>query len=277
MVELTFCSAKDCKEFAWCRDLCFKHFMQFKRSDGFTPQFILKDNECSNDGCANKKIGKGLCWKHYRRQLRSYYRRATWLCLILHAVPYWQCHVRGCKRFKKTKNFCTLHYQRYRKWGKPSIVKSQAKHGMYGTPTYNSWQSMIQRCINPKTTGYAKYGGRGIKVCDRWRYSFSNFYADMGERPEGKTIHRIELDGDYEPGNCKWATAHEQALQSRLPSTNKSGYRGVHYDRGAWTASIGPGNETLYLGRFKDKELAAKAYNQAAIVHFGPEAMLNPV
>ncbi len=126
MVKLTFCSAKGCKDFAWCRDLCFKHFMQLKRSDGFTPRFILKANECSHDGCANKKVAKGLCWKHYRRTLRNDYKRATWLCLILHAVPYWQCHARGCKRFKKTKNFCTLHYQRYRKWGKLTFMPTWA-------------------------------------------------------------------------------------------------------------------------------------------------------
>ncbi len=96
-------------------------------------------------------------------------------------------------------------------------------------------------------------------------------------RPKGKTIHRVELDGDYEPGNCKWATAHEQALQSRLPDTNKSGYRGVHFYRGAWIASITCNDERMYLGRYKTKEEAAWTYNQAAIVHFGAEAMLNAV
>src|SRR5258708_6720725 len=95
MVELTFCSAKGCKDFAWCRDLCFKHFMQLKRSDGFTSRFILKANECSRDGCTNEKAGKGLCWKHYRRQLRSYHRRAAIACLIFHALPYWLLYLKS--------------------------------------------------------------------------------------------------------------------------------------------------------------------------------------
>jgi AP2 domain len=150
-------------------------------------------------------------------------------------------------------------------------------HGMYGTPTYNSWQNMIQRCTNPKATGYKRWGGKGIKVCDRWRYSFENFYADMGERPEGKTIHRIELDGDYEPGNCKWATTQEQNRQQRLHKTNTSSYRGVHYDRGAWVTQISVDNRQMYLGRYETKEEAARTYNQAALTHFGAEAMLNTV
>lgn len=136
---------------------------------------------------------------------------------------------------------------------------------------------MIQRCYNPKATGYAKYGGRGIAVCDRWRYSFKNFLDDMGERPKGKTLHRIDPNGNYEPGNCKWATPQEQARAARLSIKNKSGYRGVHFDRGAWPAAINVDNKTLYLGRHKTKEEAALTYNQAALVHRGAEARLNAV
>jgi hypothetical protein len=68
---------------------------------------------------------------------------------------------------------------------------------------------MLSRCTNPKATKYRLWGGRGITVCERW-YMFENFLADMGERPEGKSLDRKDPDGNYEPGNCRWATAVEQ-------------------------------------------------------------------
>jgi len=89
-------------------------------------------------------------------------------------------------------------------------------HGMSDTPTYNSWEGMKQRCTNPKATNYSYYGGRGITYCPEWE-TFAAFLADMGERPSVElTLDRFpNPDGNYEPGNCRWATAKEQINNRR--------------------------------------------------------------
>lgn len=89
-----------------------------------------------------------------------------------------------------------------------------AKHGYYNTRTYHSWEGMKQRCLNPNSTRYSTYGAVGVTVCERW-FDFKNFLEDMGERPEGKTLDRINPYGNYEPGNCRWATYKEQVHNRR--------------------------------------------------------------
>jgi hypothetical protein len=91
------------------------------------------------------------------------------------------------------------------------------KHGLTETPTWHSWANMIQRCTNPNNPAYDRYGGRGITVCDRWQgdMGFANFLADMGEKPAGTSVDRTDNERGYEPGNCRWATAREQAMNRR--------------------------------------------------------------
>lgn len=96
-----------------------------------------------------------------------------------------------------------------------ALRHGHARGGMPDSPTYRTWQAMRTRCNNPNRDNADRYFNRDVKICARWD-SFENFLADMGERPEGKTLDRWpDISGDYEPGNCRWATPVEQARNTR--------------------------------------------------------------
>lgn len=100
------------------------------------------------------------------------------------------------------------------KFGPRKMMHGAARAGRI-TPEYRSWAAMLDRCTCPSNVGWKNYGGRGIKICERWRASFAAFLEDMGPRPAGQSLERIDVNGNYEPGNVRWATALEQHQNRR--------------------------------------------------------------
>lgn len=97
----------------------------------------------------------------------------------------------------------------------PNYIGTAERHGMSNTPEYYAWQNMKDRCFNKRNKQWNDYGGRGITVCDDWVASFLVFYNHMGPRPDGHSLDRVDVNGNYEPSNCRWATQNEQVLNTR--------------------------------------------------------------
>jgi len=131
------------------------------------------------------------------------------------------------------------------------------KHGMYKTSTYVSWVCLRRRC---RGSGHWKYTDKLISYCPSWN-DFTIFYSDMGERPSGTTIDRIDNSKGYYKENCRWATPKQQGVNRDLPltnSNNKSGHTGIHWDkdRNKWYVQVRRNNKTTALGRFAFLEQA---------------------
>lgn len=141
------------------------------------------------------------------------------------------------------------------------------------------YNHMVARCYTPSEEGYKNYGGRGITVCDRWlgEGGIDRFCEDIGERPEGMTLDRIDVNGNYEPSNCRWAIPTLQAFNTRQNITNTSGRTGVYWFNRVkkWIAAIFIDGKQTHLGYFVTFEEAVKAREDAELKYYGelkPEA-----
>lgn len=162
-----------------------------------------------------------------------------------------------------------MHYARNRRHGdlgSPlSTINNRSKH-----PLWSTYSAMRQRCYGKNWLNYVYYGGRGIKVCDRWlgENGLANFTADMGSKPTtAHSIDRINNDGDYEPSNCRWADRSVQSFNTRIGKNNKSGYRGVSWnsERHKWRVQI----SNKHIGYYASLEDAVSARRWAEILGAG--------
>lgn len=148
-----------------------------------------------------------------------------------------KCIVDGCQKKSICHGFCPGHFEQYKKYGKIIHQKLRTPTGRKKLPEYNSWRAMKERCYNKNSVSYKNYGGRGIKVCDKWldrADGFTNFLSDMGRRPEGCSLDRIDTNGDYDPENCKWSNRQQQNINRRFVGipfiTIRRTMSGLRYD-----------------------------------------------
>lgn len=163
--------------------------------------------KCEIENCGGKHRAKGLCSKHYSR-------------LIALSPTKRKCSVEKCDNRSTHKGMCNKHYRRFIRTGLTEIFQRQ-RHGLSLSAEYSVWMNMNQRCNNEKTSGYKNYGGRGIKVCKEWENSFLCFFNDMGRKPEGKDIDRIDNEKGYSKDNCRWVNRDENNQNRRSTKLTK--------------------------------------------------------
>lgn len=157
---------------------------------------------------------------------------------------------------------------------KDRASESNKRHGLNGTPEQSSYYSMVYRCTNEDEPSYVNYGGRGITVCERWLepnfVGLKNFVEDMGKRPEGTSLDRINPNGNYCPENCRWVGGDIQAFNTRRKKSNKTGRTGVHLEvTGFFCAKIGYQGKSLHLGSGYTFEEACKVREKAELKYYG--------
>lgn len=183
--------------------------------------------------------------------------------------------IRKCSICEDThygKGYCIKHYYRFKTYGDPA-VEVEKREGNSKHPLYVTWLKMCGRCLNPCEKDAPYYKDRGIGVAPEWLgyHGFKRFVEDMGERPAGMSLDRIDSNKDYSKENCRWATPHQQSANTRRSAKNSSGgIVGVSFvkHRGTWDARIMVNRKIKLLGTYHIMEQAVSARKEAE-KHYG--------
>jgi len=184
-----------------------------------------------------------------------------------------KCNIINCNNKMIAHKLCSKHLTRFKRYGDVNYVKIVRGENRTKHPLYHTYNNMKKRCMNPNSIDFINYGGRGIKIADKWLapYGFKNFSDYVGDRPMGMSLDRIDNNGNYEPGNVRWATRIEQNSNQRMKKNNKTGYRGVYENGYSYIARVA----RIHIGSYKDIEKAAVAYDCGAIQIYGESAITN--
>ncbi len=207
---MRICEIENCESKNHALGFCRNHHYRFKKyGDPLKLSAPYNHGQtCSIERCNEKYYALGYCGNHYKK-----FKLYGDPLFVHNPAEYHSdiCSIPGCDKKRTSRGYCQTHYNRVLKYGDPLHTEIEM-HSMHGTPEYDTWHNMIQRCYCEKGNGYHRYGGRGIIVCESWKMSFESFYAYMGLKPFPKAqIDRIDNDGNYEPGNCRWVTPKENS------------------------------------------------------------------
>lgn len=173
-----------------------------------------------------------------------------------------RCKIKNCDNHVHCRGWCRIHYGRWQRHGDPTFTK-RIFHGQHSSREYQAWADMKTRCLNKNNIRFKDYGGRGIRVCDRWM-TFDNFIADMGPRPgKGYSLDRIDTNGNYCPENCRWATWRQQfesrrttkLSQEKVEEIKRLVASGITHERvGAMFGVRGPTVAGIIAGKYWRKD-----------------------
>lgn len=185
------------------------------------------------------------------REFQSTSRQTMWKCVCECGT---EVIVQGSGLYGNSKSCGCWNREQAAEHGRTVLKQANTKHGLSYHPLYDAWDAMISRCYNPEDKDWGNYGGRGIGVCDRWK-TVTGYVEDLVERPEGMTLDRIDVDGDYSPENCKWSSYRQQGLNTRYNLDIPN----VYMDKNRWKAMFQWKGEKYYVGMYGTKEAAEKA------------------